>query len=93
MESNQNGTQTLVIKKYANRKFYNTETSQYVTLGQIRESVLSGRTVEVIHNVSKENITKATLLMSLVETESELTTSQVVDLIKASIAKKPKVWS
>jgi len=88
MESNQNGTQTLVIKKYANRKFYNTETSQYVTLGQIRESVLSGRTVEVIHNVSKENITKATLLMSLVETESELTTSQVVDLIKASIAKK-----
>lgn len=82
----QGGEQHLVIKKYANRKFYNTETSQYVTLNQIKESALT-RSVLVIDNVSKRDITDKTLLMSLVETiedTKELSTAEIVQLIRKS---------
>lgn len=99
METNQNGNgvtvsggeKHLVIKKYANRKFYNTELSQYVTLSQIQAEVKTGRSVIVIDNVSKRDITAKTLLMSLVETEGDredLSASQVIELIKTGIFSK-----
>lgn len=92
MESQNNtGVQSKVIKKYANRKFYDTETSSYVTLGQIQDAVKAGFEVVVVDNVSKRDITARTLLMSLVETEGEredLSAAQVVELIKTGIFSK-----
>jgi len=85
------GSKQLVVKKYANRKFYNTEASQYMTLGEIQGAVKSGRTVSVIDNVSKRDITAKTLLMSLIETESareDLSTADVIALIKNGISAK-----
>lgn len=85
------GQKHLVIKKYANRKFYDTETSQYVTLSGIQAAVKSGRSVIVIDNVSKRDITAKTLLMSLVETEGErddLSLTDVVTLIKNGLSTK-----
>lgn len=85
------GEKHLVIKKYANRKFYDTEASHYVTLSQIQDAVKSGRSVIVIDNVSKRDITAKTLLMSLVESEGEredLSASQVIDLIKRGLNSK-----
>lgn len=85
------GETHLVIKKYKNRKFYNTEVSQYMTLGQIQDAVKSGRSVLVIDNVSKRDITARTLLMSIVETEGareDLSTQDVVTLIKNGVFAK-----
>lgn len=82
-----NGEKHLVIKKYANRKFYDTEQSQYVTLGQIKGLVASGRSVIVIENVSKRDITDQTLATALVENISEtkaLSLNEIVDLIRKS---------
>jgi len=61
-----NGENYRVIKKYANRKLYDTGESKYVTLSVIQDIVKSGQAVIVIDNVSKRDITAKTLLMSLV---------------------------
>ncbi|HEX5656532.1 MAG TPA: polyhydroxyalkanoate synthesis regulator DNA-binding domain-containing protein, partial [Polyangiales bacterium] len=44
-----------VIKRYANRKLYDTRSSRYVTLPQIAELVRSGEDVQIIDNRTKEN--------------------------------------
>ena len=68
-----NTNQAKIIKRYANRKLYDTEESSYVTLTKIAETVASGRAIQVIDNVTKEDITGPTLLSVLVETETDLT--------------------
>jgi polyhydroxyalkanoate synthesis repressor PhaR len=68
-----------IIKKYANRKLYDTNESKYVTLKEIVESVTQGEEVVVIDNVSKEDITGTTLLSAIVESEENLA-GQVVTL-------------
>lgn len=81
----------LVIKKYANRKFYDTESSHYVTLAEIQAAVKNGRVIRVIDNVTKKDITNKTLLMSLVETEGEredLSTLDVMALVKKGLSSK-----
>ena len=86
-----NGEKHLVIKKYANRKYYNTEESHYLTIVDIQNAVKSGRSVVVIDNVSKKDITAKTLLMSIVETEGErddLLLTDVVALIKNGLSKR-----
>lgn len=57
------------IKRYANRKLYNTETSRYITLKGIAELLESGNEVEVIDNESGEDITAVTFSQILVDTE------------------------
>ena len=47
----------LLLKKYANRRVYDTEKSQYVSLNQVAEIIKQGRQVEVIDAKSKEDVT------------------------------------
>jgi len=56
-----------VIKRYSNRKLYDTRDSRYVTLQQIGEMVRRGEHVQVIDNRSKEDKTEATLALILSE--------------------------
>lgn len=56
-----------VIKRYSNRKLYDTRESRYVTLQQIGEMVRRGEDVQVIDNTSKEDKTEATLALILSE--------------------------
>lgn len=78
MTMNQNGTvlptvaTTKVIKRYANRKLYDTEESKYITLGEIATFIKAGREVQVVDNVSKTDITGQTLLTALVETDADI---------------------
>jgi len=58
-----------VIRKYANRKLYDCETSKYTTLKAIVGEVTGGRDVQIVDNVSKEDITVTTLLQAIVETD------------------------
>ena len=64
-------TGTKVIKRYANRKLYDTETSSYVTLNDIAQAVASGREVQVIDNTTKSDITAVTFLTAIISTETE----------------------
>lgn len=55
------------IKRYSNRKLYDTRQSRYVTLLQIAEMVRSGEDVEIIDNASKEDKTDVTLALIISE--------------------------
>ena len=55
------------IKKYGNRRLYDTEKSAYVTLNQVAEMIKGGRQVEVIDAKTQEDVTAFTLTQILVE--------------------------
>ncbi len=63
--------QPRIIKKYPNRRLYDTEKSQYVTLQQIRELVLEEIPFIVIDQKSNAEITRSILLQIILEQESE----------------------
>jgi polyhydroxyalkanoate synthesis repressor PhaR len=62
---------TRVIKRYANRKLYDTLESRYVTLEQISEMIRRGEEVKVIDNNSKEDLTSVTLAQIIFEEEKK----------------------
>ena len=53
--------ETRIVKRYANRKLYDTERSRYVTLEQIAEMIRTGEDVRIVDNASKEDLTSITL--------------------------------
>ncbi len=59
----------VLIKRYANRKLYNTQSSRYITLKGIAELIEDGVEVRVVDNESGEDITSVTLSQILVDTE------------------------
>jgi polyhydroxyalkanoate synthesis repressor PhaR len=59
----------VLIKRYANRKLYNTAASRYITLRGIAELLERGEDVKVIDNETGEDMTAVTLSQVLVETE------------------------
>lgn len=77
-------TDTLIVKRYANRKLYDCENSKYTTLKQIVSQVTAGRNVQILDNVSKLDITATTLLSALVETDDgTLDASTLQDILRA----------
>ena len=56
-----------VIKRYSNRKLYDTKGSRYVTLLQIAEMVRAGEDVQIIDNATKEDKTDVTLALIISE--------------------------
>ena len=60
----------LLIKRYASRRLYNTETSDYVTLDDIAEFIREGREVQIIDLKSGDDLTRQYLLQIIAEHES-----------------------
>lgn len=60
-----------VIKKYPNRRLYDTEISSYITLEEIRQLVLDNENFEVRDAKSGEDLTRSVLLQIISEHESE----------------------
>jgi polyhydroxyalkanoate synthesis repressor PhaR len=58
-----------VIKRYANRKLYDTERSCYVTLDEISQMIKEGEDVRVVDNKTKDDLTAVTLAQIIVEEE------------------------
>lgn len=56
-----------LIKRYANRKLYNTETSRYITLRGVGELLDRGEEVRVVNNETGEDITQVALSQILVD--------------------------
>jgi polyhydroxyalkanoate synthesis repressor PhaR len=61
----------ILIKRYANRKLYNTESSRYITLKGISELVREGHDICVIDNETGEEITPIVLSQILVDDQRE----------------------
>lgn len=59
----------IVIKKYPNRRLYDTSQSQYVNLNYIRELVLEHKEFEVVDSKTGEDLTKSVLLQIITEME------------------------
>lgn len=60
---------TLLIKKYKNRRLYDTDKSQYVTVDDLHQYVVDGLAFKVEDSESKEDITSTILMQILVEME------------------------
>jgi len=56
-----------IIKRYTNRKLYDTQDSRYVTLLQLAEMIRSGQELRVLDNVTKEDKTEVTLALIISE--------------------------
>src|SRR6185295_18829168 len=60
-----------IIKRYANRKLYDTQHSRYVTLEQISEMIRNGDDVKIVDNKTKEDLTSVTLAQIIFEEEKK----------------------
>jgi len=63
-------TSARIIKKYPNRRLYDTEISRYITLDDVRELVMQGGDFRVLDTSNSEDITRAILLQIMLEEES-----------------------
>ncbi len=63
------GAPPRVVKRYANRKLYDTRDSRYVTLQQIGDLIRQGEDVRIIDNTTKEDLTHVTLAQIIYEQE------------------------
>ena len=61
----------VVVKKYANRRLYNTETSSYITLDNLADMVRQGRDFVVYDAKTGEDITRSVLTQIIVEEEGK----------------------
>jgi len=76
-----------LLKKYPNRRIYDTEESRFITLSDVREMVLRHETFQVIDSKSGADLTRTTLLQIIADLESEghasvLTNKILEDLIR-----------
>lgn len=58
-----------VIKRYSNRKLYDTQESRYVTLEEIEEMIRGGKEISVVDASSGEDLTSVTLAQIILENE------------------------
>ncbi len=80
-------TKPLLIKRYASRRLYNTETSDYVTLEDIAGFIRDGREVQIIDLKSGDDLTRQYLLQIVAEHESRgesvLPINVLTDLVRS----------
>jgi polyhydroxyalkanoate synthesis repressor PhaR len=62
---------TLIIKRYGNRRLYNTETQTYVNYEDLTKLVRDGQDIKVVDSTSKEDVTKAVLIQLILEEEKD----------------------
>jgi polyhydroxyalkanoate synthesis repressor PhaR len=76
----------LLIKRYASRRLYNTETSDYVTLEDIAGFIRQGREVQIVDLKSGDDLTRQYLLQIIAEHEAKgenvLPTNLLTDLVR-----------
>src|SRR5260370_32863449 len=67
-KKNRNGDE-IIIKRYGNRRLYNTETSTYVNYRDLLEIIRAGHDVQVIDSKTGEDVTKSILIQVILEEE------------------------
>lgn len=79
-------SEPVVIKKYANRRLYNTETSSYVTLENLSQMVKDGRDFVVKDAKTGDDITRSVLAQIIFEEESKGQTLLPVNFLRQLIS-------
>jgi polyhydroxyalkanoate synthesis repressor PhaR len=75
----------VTIKKYANRRLYDTESSTYITLDRLAQMVREGREFEVVDAKTGEDITRQVLTQIIVDEESRGSTMLPINFLKQLI--------
>ncbi len=74
-----------ILKKYPNRRLYDTEQSQYVTLDDVRKMILGKDPVKVLDSKTGKDLTRSVLLQIIAEQEAEghepLLTNRVLEQV------------
>lgn len=80
-------SQPLLIKRYASRRLYNTETSDYVTLDDIAAFIRAGREVQIVDLKSGDDLTRQYLLQIIADHEGRgenvLPLNVLTDLVRS----------
>ena len=75
----------VTIKKYANRRLYDTESSAYITLDRLAQMVREGREFEVVDAKTGEDITRQVLTQIIVDEEARGSTMLPLSFLKQLI--------
>jgi polyhydroxyalkanoate synthesis repressor PhaR len=86
MKKTANTDGPVIIKKYANRRLYNTETSSYITLDHLAAMTREGRDFKVIDAKTEEDITHNVLTQIIMEEEARGQTLLPVSFLRQLIA-------
>jgi polyhydroxyalkanoate synthesis repressor PhaR len=86
MAKTASGSDTVIIKKYANRRLYNTETSSYITLDHLAAMTREGREFKVLDARTDEDITHNVLTQIIMDEETRGQTLLPVNFLRQLIA-------
>lgn len=85
-ESPEGGVQPIIIKKYANRRLYDTDSSSYITLDHLSAMTRAGRDFKVVDARTGDDITHNVLTQIIMEEETRGTTMLPVSFLRQLIA-------
>lgn len=71
-DSDQSSDGPVIIKKYGNRRLYDTRQSKYITLEDLARIVQSGATVQVIDSTTSKDLTRQVLMQVILEQQESL---------------------
>ena len=74
-------TDVIELKKYANRRLYDTQKSAYVTLGEVADSIRNGKTIKAFDAKTKEDVTAFVLTQIILEEAKKNNTLLPVPLL------------
>jgi len=85
MAASRSESDVVIIKKYANRRLYDTESSSYITLERLAEMVRQKRDFQVVDAKSGEDITRSVLAQIIMEEETHGATMLPVNFLRQLI--------
>ncbi len=77
------------IRRYANRKLYDTQESHYITLAQIAAIIRAGDDIQVLHKTTGKDLTAATMAQIIFEETKQGQTLPVSELRKIIVSGLP----
>jgi polyhydroxyalkanoate synthesis repressor PhaR len=84
-------TDQVIIKKYANRRLYDTSGSRYINLEDIAALVRNGKDLQVVDAKTGEDLTRVTLTQIIVEDAKEQPTGLPLELLRQLIVASDRV--
>jgi polyhydroxyalkanoate synthesis repressor PhaR len=86
MAASRSDDDVIIIKKYANRRLYDTESSSYITLERLAEMVRQKRQFKVVDAKSGEDLTRGVLTQIIMDEESRGSTMLPVNFLRQLIS-------
>jgi polyhydroxyalkanoate synthesis repressor PhaR len=83
----------IIIKRYQNRKLYDTSARRYITLDGIAQLIRQGNNVQIIDNVTEEDLTNVTLMQIIMEQEKKKSGFLPLSILVGLIQAGENIWS